>query len=486
VIDTENILKKLLAAAAIFFIMLFAYVSLSRIGYPFELEWMEGGSVEHLERIMDGESIYTPPSLEFIPYIYTPLYYYAAVPLVGITGVGLLSLRIVSLVSTLALFFVIFLFVKKETGSKYYGLLASGLFAASFRIGGAWFDLARVDMLYILLLMIAVYIIRFHKSPGYYFLAALIAGLSFFTKQTAAVLFAPVGIYLLVRERRASWWFNITFALIVILTTVYYTVTTDGWYYFWNFTLPTAHRWNNKYLILYWTYDLIKPYAVSILFGIVFLVATRNNNKNTFYFYISLIAGVVISTWLSRLHYGGYSNVLIPAYLLVTVIGIIGYKLIPDVFGDRSDKKLLLTIFSLALLFQYTTLLYSPRDQIPTKEDEKAGWALVEKIKSYEGDVFIYSNPYLARLAGKKVYAHSLLIRDLIESNTNYSEPMRNEFFTALKRHKFAIVIDYPQLDFSPLNKYYTLKEDAFREPKVFRMRTGYTTRPEHIFIPKK
>ncbi len=465
---------------------MFAYVSLSRIGYPFELEWMEGGSVDHLERVMEGKEIYTPPSIEFIPYIYTPLYYYAAVPIASVTGISLLPLRIVSLLSTFALFGVIFLYVKKETNSSYYGILAAGLFAAVFRVGGAWFDLARVDMLHILLLLLAIYILRFHKSSGYYLLAAVIAGLSFLTKQTAAIIFAPVGIYLLLKERRISWWFNITFALIVIITTAYYTISTDGWYYFWNFTLPAAHHWNKKYLILFWTFDLIKPLAISILFSIVFLVSVRKKNKTNFLFYISLITGIVISSWLSRLHYGGYANVLLPVYLIITLFGIIGFKHLSSFFTESKEKKYLLLFASLAILFQFITLNYSPRNQIPTAEDEKAGWALVSKIKSFKGDVYLYSNTYPARLAGKKVYTHSLLIRDLIESNTKYTKQMKTEFYGALKNHKFDAVIDYAQIDFSPLRKYYRGKEPVFAHQKIFLMRTGYTTRPEYILIPKK
>jgi 4-amino-4-deoxy-L-arabinose transferase-like glycosyltransferase len=479
-------LNKLLVAAAVFFILLFVYVALSRIGYPFELEWMEGGSVEHLQRVVEGEPIYTPPTPEFISYIYTPFYYYAAVPIAKITGINLLPLRIVSFASTLLLSLIIFLFMKKETDSKFYGVLAGGLFIASFRLGGAWFDLARVDMLHILLMLIAVYLLRFHKTAHSYFIAALIAGLSFLTKQTAALIFAPIGLYLLIKERRNSWFFNITFAFIVIFTTAYYTATTDGWYWFWNFTLPATHHWNKKYLIIFWTYDLIKPFAISLLFSVFYFIVLRKKDKNTFLFYISLVVGIVLSTWLSRLHYGGYSNVLIPVYLLIIILGIMGFKSFSLFYSDKNNYKLLPILASLALLFQFITLIYSPRAQIPTKVDESAGWELVNKIKSFDGDVYIFPNPYLARLAGKKVYAHGMLIVDLITSNTKYSRKMKETFDGLLKKHKFAAVIDYSELEYHSFLKYYRIKEKIFAAPEVFLMQTGFTTRPEYIYIPKK
>ena len=484
--STDKILKRLLAVVAVFYIALFVYVALSRIGYPFELEWMEGGSVEHVDRIMQGKEIYTPPSIEFIPYIYTPLYYYVSIPLAETLGVSLLPLRIVSLASTLALFFVIFLFVKKETASWYFGLIAAGLFAATYRIGGAWFDLARVDMLHLLLLMIAFYLLRFNKTPLAYVIAAVVAGLSFLTKQTAAMIFLPVGIYLLIKERKISWYFNIIFALIVIATTSYYTSTTDGWYYFWNFVLPADHRWTKKVFILFWTYDLIRPFSIAILLTLAFMGYLKKRDGERFWFYFSFFVGVIFTSWFARLHYGGYANVLIPVYLLLSVVAVLGLKEVLDHADDFNKKAAVVVILNLSILFQFIALLYSPRNQIPTKADEQAGWELVEKLKSFDGDCYIFSNIYLARLAGKKVYTHGMLIFDLMQSNTKYNKFIEKEFEDALKSHKFDVILDYAQMDIAFLLKYYKIKEPAFKDKKVFLMRTGFTTRPEHILVPKK
>ena len=36
------------------YVLTFLFVALARIGYPFELEWMEGGMVDHLRRAPSG------------------------------------------------------------------------------------------------------------------------------------------------------------------------------------------------------------------------------------------------------------------------------------------------------------------------------------------------------------------------------------------------------------------------------------------------
>ena len=50
--------------ATLFLLLWAALVSL-RVAYPFELEWMEGGMLDHIERVRSGKPLYTPPSREF-------------------------------------------------------------------------------------------------------------------------------------------------------------------------------------------------------------------------------------------------------------------------------------------------------------------------------------------------------------------------------------------------------------------------------------
>ena len=64
----------LLTLLVLGFLTLLLVVGLSRIGYPYELEWMEGGSLQNVQRVVGGESIYVEPSIDFVPFLYTPLY----------------------------------------------------------------------------------------------------------------------------------------------------------------------------------------------------------------------------------------------------------------------------------------------------------------------------------------------------------------------------------------------------------------------------
>ena len=103
-IDKINItLKWLTISFALYYIIMFIVIAVSRLTFPFDVEWMEGGMVEHVFRILNSQPIYTVPSLEFIPYIYTPLYFYLSSWVSELTGIGFFPLRLVSFISTLSI-----------------------------------------------------------------------------------------------------------------------------------------------------------------------------------------------------------------------------------------------------------------------------------------------------------------------------------------------------------------------------------------------
>lgn len=479
--------KIILGTAAIAYIALMLYVTLSRIAYPFELEWMEGGSVEQLDLIMQSKQIYTPPSINYIPYIYTPMYYWASIPFAKVFGIGLFPMRLVSFLSTLGCLLLTFLIINQLTKDKLLSLTGAGLFAATFNIGGAWFDLARVDMLFMLFYLFAVFILISNRDTKWLLISSLIAFCGFLTKQSAMFLFFPVSVYLLIYERKKSWYFNIPFWSLLILSTVYFSMSSDGWYYFWNFTLPADHRWTKKVFILFWTFDIIRPLGVSLAFIImIFLTKKWKENKNNLLLYLSIIIGAVICSYSSRLHYGGYANVLIPIYAILSIFMPLGVKYVLGMFSEESNKIIHILVYTL-LIFQFITLLYSPGKMIPTKADEKAGWELVNTIKSFKGDVYVPGNIYFSRVAGKKQFSHGLLLWDLMQSTTKYSKSIEKELIQALESGRFDAIISYNQMEsnYPKFTEYYYPARKVQTDESLLWAKTGFTTRPEFIYLPK-
>ncbi len=111
--------------AALVPIALYIVIALRQLGYPYELEWMEGGSVEIVGRILHGQAIYAPPSLHYVPYTYPPLYFWVSSLVAHVCGLSFLPLRLVSFTSSLGCFAVLFWIVQRETRDVVAGLVAA-------------------------------------------------------------------------------------------------------------------------------------------------------------------------------------------------------------------------------------------------------------------------------------------------------------------------------------------------------------------------
>ena len=175
------------------FIVAVLAVALLRLAYPYELEWMEGGTLLTVQRLAAGNQIYVPPSVDFVPFIYTPLYFYLGSGLVSLFGGGFTPLRLLSLAASLGSLTMIFLLVRNRTRDIFWSFIGAAFFAACFEIGGGWLDLARNDALYLFFLLLAVFL--WERSRGG-FVGHLLAGLAFvlafLTKQSALLVLVPI------------------------------------------------------------------------------------------------------------------------------------------------------------------------------------------------------------------------------------------------------------------------------------------------------
>jgi hypothetical protein len=117
---------------------LLLYILFSRATFPLDLEWMEGGMLCHALRIMQGQPLYAPPSADFISFLYPPGYPFLLAVLGKLVGLSYTLGRVTSAVCILSAMTLVFLAVRRETGSKQgslWGLAAVGLIAV---IVGRW------------------------------------------------------------------------------------------------------------------------------------------------------------------------------------------------------------------------------------------------------------------------------------------------------------------------------------------------------------
>lgn len=453
-------LKVFIVFLSIYYILTFLFISLSRINYPFELEMMEGGMLENVIRLIEGKAIYTEPSIDYIPFIYPPLYFYLSQISLKIFGQSFFSLRLISFISTLISFYIIFSFVKKETGNWIYPIASVGIFSAVFQITGFWFDLARVDSLFLMFLFATIYFLRFYEKNSGLFLSAVFALLGFLTKQTMIIIIIPIFLYLLINYKVRALYFILPFLIGITISTVLLNYNTNGWYLFWMYEIPASQEWNFKYLLSFWSYDVFKHTSIIFLFSIIWLLyLIKDKDKKTMTFYLTLTIGIITAVWMQRLHLGGFVNANIPFYAIFSMIFLIGLNFILKKIEIKSvNKHTVLIIFYLIIMSQLLALNYNPFKAIPTKEDLNAGKKLVEKIKNIDGEIFIPNHNYLLRFAGKKTYAHWVGFLDLMISKSKWKEKLEQDLEQKLSTAFFKVIIVNDDFSYHYLEKYYEKK----------------------------
>ena len=154
-----------LAAALLGLAAIAAYlaIALLRLTYPFPLEYLESNSLVEVQRILTGRALYPAPTVGYVPDGYPPLYFATSAAAASVLGLSYLPLRLVSLVASLVCFAVLARLVQRETASAAAGIAAAGLLAATYSVTDTWFDVARVDSLFIALSVAALYAARWMR-----------------------------------------------------------------------------------------------------------------------------------------------------------------------------------------------------------------------------------------------------------------------------------------------------------------------------------
>ncbi len=482
-------------AGALLYLLLFIGLACVRMQYPYELEWMEGGCIQQVQRVLDGEQLYTEPSLEYTAFIYTPLYFWVSAGATKLFGPGFFALRLVSFLSTLGCVAVIALFVRRETKSWYCGMLAGGLYTATFTLTGGWLDIARSDPLFILLLLGAIYFLRSGGGLLTSAAAAILMALSFLAKQTALVVAVPLIVYTLlsVRTQPKRLLFPVLFVLFVLASTYKLDAATEGWFSFYIFELPRMHSFLPEKTIRFWLFDVGQPLSVALALSLTYIgLQLRKRTLDDFLFYFMLLGGMVGAAWFSRMHDGGYNNVVMPAYALLAILFGTGVHALTDRGEDAPanvlgvDGSLFGTAVALLCLIQFVTLSYDPRTQLPTKGDVDAAKQWSGIVEAFDGDVLVPYHGELASRSGKLFCGQGMSLNDVLRmGDCEIQRKLESEISTAIISGRYdAIILDEPWCWFmDEIEQAYEFRGSVFNRNDVFWPVSGVRLRPEFLYV---
>jgi hypothetical protein len=440
---TPRIHRALLAAIAFLsaaFIALFFYIAFRRMHFPLQLEWLEGGVLDTAVRVLHHQAIYVQPSYHFVPNIYTPLYFYVAVPLLRLLGTSLATLRLVSILCTAGCLVLLFIQTRIITRNALAALLSAGLFAALYGSVDAWYDLARIDMLFLLLTLLAILL----SYRGHAVLAALAFVLAYQTKQGAGIIAVFVMLHETQKPRRIviglSTFFIGTVGSIFLLNHA-----SHGWYSYYTLNLPSHHALVPIELISFFTRGLFAHLGLAfavISLGVIFARWRSPENSRLAFFLIATTTGTFLSALSGRIHSGGSVNVMLPLYAWICVLFGIALATLLRSEAVIAITPQLQTVVLIMCLMQLCALVY-PLDKIlPSRLATRQAQLAFEKIAATPGDLFVVGNSVDLAPAGKQTFANSVAVFDVLRADHGpVAAALRQDLADAIARHRFTALI---------------------------------------------
>ena len=469
--------------AAVLPLLTLAVLFVLRAGYPYELEWQEGGMLAHVARVAGGEGLYVEPKLEFLPFPYPPLFAWCGAASAWVIGEGFLALRLVSILASLLLF-VMLVRCGEERAGRLGGWLAAGLFAASYRFCGAWLDVARVDALFLALTFGAYAVTcggeRDDRGLARPLLAAALLALATLAKQSALLPCAGLVLGRLLQDRRAGLTLLAMFVVLAGLAQALLNVSSDGRYAFWIIEQLASHELVQARIGGFWI-DLGLGAAPLLLLALLGLRGPAAADAGT----RGVCAGLVAAAWLASVHVGAYDISYLPAVLALALLA--GPEAARRLRGGGASAAAVLVL----VIAQLGLFAYDPAAQVPSAADEAAGERLVQQLRQEPGEVLVPYHGYLARRAGKQGAAHAMAIIDLLQSSA-HDDALRlvQELEAGLAARRWGLVwLDDPswEQDLPALLEHYERVPGPLDDSpgELFRPVTGAPWRPLLAYRPR-
>jgi len=461
--QTQIVSNLVLGYAVIQFIfMMFLWIN--HMSFPFNLETMELTVLAHTRRILDGLPLYSESSPEFVALAYNPLYYFLSVPFVRLFGANLSTMRLVSVLGMLGSGLMIFLIVRKGTGSGWWGLISVGLFAAAYRVMETYLDNAFPDSWMLFTILLGCFLIDQNRSWITNLAGILLLVSSYWFKQPGAVFAIGALVYLTWRDGfRKSWPF---WLIALVLGPGLYYALPNGYIgaRFHYFTSGIPRQWiqfdwrNILRVLLFLTSSYFFLAIISLAISI--LVLLRERNRSSIWFWMLPFA--IVSCFPGFLDPESANNLYIALGVWFIITGMIGLKEFTKIYNSLEQKGIYLAV----IVASFALFFYNPMNVIVTSQAHKAYRDLTVLLKTYDGTIYA---PWIGQLQDTyKLYpsVHWVPMVDMIRPGYEWKiNPLTTELLQPVisPSGNAYILVNYP-LKEDPilyfLSDYYVLEAD--------------------------
>lgn len=409
----QFIIEALPVAAAAFSVAGFAFAAYFRVTFPYPMWVMETPAMQAMRRILAGQPLYAPPSLDYVAPIYAPLYFWVSAMLARLVGASLVAPRLVSLVASAGCACLIAYLVWTETRRHWLAFVAAGLFISTTALSSFALDLARVDALCLCWLLGAIACSRLARQRLWLAVASgALIGLAVFTKQTAIALALPL---LLVHslDRRPAMAVGYLLGLGVVLAVgaAFLYASYGRWAEFFLMTLPSRHSLTPSAAGVFWSQKILPGATILVLIAPLFFISRwQKRDFRSVWFWLIVSIGMLGMAWVATMNRWSDDNVLVPAFAVLIVLMALGFNELLERLPETSAFR---TYGFVLLALEFAIVAYNPRASSPLRSDVAGADRLVSTVAGMPGRVFAPDSPDLAYAAGQGENAFGIAVLEL-------------------------------------------------------------------------
>ncbi|MBV9174580.1 MAG: hypothetical protein JOZ81_31350 [Chloroflexi bacterium] len=465
-VDLTRVLTGCAAALAAVYLLGFVVASYFRLTYAYPLWVMEAPAVQAVRRVLHGLPLYGPPTLDYVPPVYAPLYFYVSAAAAVVLGPSLLTLRLVSFLAALGSAALVAHLVWRETRAWLPTLVSAALFISSTTLAADSLDLARVDVMCVLLILAGLDAARaadVQVAPRAAIWLSLASGvllaLAVLTKQTAFVVVLAMGVHqVLSRSLRRLLAYVVGSGATLGLAALLLTLQSGNWWVLYLVRLPANHALQLTALDGFWSRQLLPAFTLPLLALPFFLIGSwLRRELAAVRFWLLAALAMVGMAWGASLNRWSADNVVLPALAILAAGFGLGLhealRRLPDAGSNVGAGRAFRAYALLLVVAQFAFVHYNPRDTSPLRSDVEAGQRLVAAMQGVPGTAFGPDVSELLYQAGKGEQPVGLSVGEL--QGTFGGRPVDagrawgDAYAAALDQRRFdAVLLDPDSVEF--------------------------------------
>jgi hypothetical protein len=235
--------------------------------------------------------------------------------------------------------------------------------------------------------------------------------LALLAKQSALMWLPVVGVGALLWDWRVAIRFGLVSVVAMSASIGLLHLATDGWSTLYLFQMPQHHGWVGDRKLGFWTEDMV-PMLPLLVLGLAGFATGLRDGTGKWPYLAAFCSGGIACSWMSRMHVGGFDNVMMYGFASACVLGPI---------AACHASKVMRIAGPIALIVQFGWLGYAAWQRspsvtlIPPTSHQKAHDELRAVVEAQNGPVWVPGHGHIAYRAGKGTGAHGQAIFDVMQ-----------------------------------------------------------------------